>query len=234
MSNSPARTVYTSAPGASPTKENSGVEEATREKLAEAEKEKGEEQWATAENGGASSTKRISSSTRERLAEAERLLEERSRSRTDRETTTATRARLAEVEKLLEAERTKTASKTTTRTRNLLEEKIKELERLKEAGSGTTTTTRTREMLSKVKREVAEEKAKLTTSKTLAELERQEAMLRKLKEQERDTDVAFLLDCTGSMWSHIEAAKNNIKQVVDEIMGRYAKCVKTIIYFLAT
>ena len=43
---------------------------------------------------------------------------------------------------------------------------------------------------------------------------------RKLKADEKDADVAFMLDCTYSMDDHIFAAKENIKEIVREITDR--------------
>ena len=93
-------------------------------------------------------------------------------------TSSATRMKLELVERELAAAKSGAGTKSTsTRTRDLLEVKMRELQKLKQDSS---TTTRTREMLSKVRREVDEERDKLTSSKTRAEYERQQAMLRYL------------------------------------------------------
>ena len=112
------------------------------------------------------------------MAEVERQLEaERTRGgATAIGTSSATRTRLAFVEKeLAEAKNVAGPAATSTRTRDLLDEKMRQLEKLRQDSS---TTTRTREMLSKIKKEVDEEREKLTTSKTRAEYERQQFLLR--------------------------------------------------------
>ncbi len=76
---------------------------------------------------------------------------------------------------------------------------------------------RNREMLERVKGQVAAEKAKMTASKTLAEYERQQALLRKMKRQAGDADVAFLLDCTKSMRRYIGEAKDKIRNIVAKV-----------------
>ena len=118
--------------------------------------------------------------------------------------------------KLAEVECQLKEARTSTRTRSLLDEKRRELDKLK-------TSTRTREEFSKVRHELEEEKAKRISSKTMAEYERQQALLRKLKDERSglaDIDVAFLLDCTGSMSSYINAAKDHINEIVNEIVSR--------------
>ena len=37
-------------------------------------------------------------------------------------------------------------------------------------------------------------------------------------------DVCFLVDCTGSMGSSIEAVKNNIQQLRERLVAEYTKC----------
>ena len=91
-------------------------------------------------------------------------------------TSSATKLKLELVERELAAAKMGAVTKSTsTRTRDMLDEKIRELEKLKRDSM---TTTRTREMLSKIRKEVDEERDKLTSSKTRAEYERQQAMLR--------------------------------------------------------
>ena len=37
-------------------------------------------------------------------------------------------------------------------------------------------------------------------------------------------DLCFLVDCTGSMGSYIEAVKNNVKQLRDDLVAQYKGC----------
>ena len=37
-------------------------------------------------------------------------------------------------------------------------------------------------------------------------------------------DLCFLVDCTGSMGSHIEAVKNNVKELRDDLVKQYKGC----------
>lgn len=37
-------------------------------------------------------------------------------------------------------------------------------------------------------------------------------------------DLCFLVDCTGSMSSYIEAVKNNVKQLRDDLVAQYKGC----------
>ena len=91
-------------------------------------------------------------------------------------TSSATRTKLAIVEReLAEAKKVARPAATSTRTRDLLEEKMRELQRLRQDSR---TTTRTREMLYNIRREVDEERDKLTSSKTRAEYDRQQILLR--------------------------------------------------------
>ncbi|CAG0900528.1 unnamed protein product, partial [Darwinula stevensoni] len=140
-------------------------------------------------------------------------------------TITATRAQLAEVEKQLELEKRSAAGEaTSTRTRDLLDRKLEELRLMKVATSAAATSTKTRDALVKVMRDIDVERDKLAKCQTLAEYQKQQALLQKMKEANAlrgDTDVAFMLDCTGSMSSYIKAAKEHIKDIVDEIRNRY-------------
>ena len=36
--------------------------------------------------------------------------------------------------------------------------------------------------------------------------------------------MCFLVDCTGSMKRYIEAVKNNVKQLRDDLVGQYRGC----------
>ncbi len=103
------------------------------------------------------------------------------------------------------------------RKRNLLKEKLRELER---TGADATAMDRTRELLCKVKNDIEEKNTKLASSRTRMEYEKQQNLLRKMKEKEKTIDVAFLLDCTKSMRRHIDAAKANITDIVEKIKER--------------
>jgi uncharacterized protein YegL len=40
----------------------------------------------------------------------------------------------------------------------------------------------------------------------------------------QQVDLCFLVDCTGSMGSYIEAVKNNVKQLRDDLVEQYKGC----------
>ncbi len=128
--------------------------------------------------------------------------------------------RLIEVERQIQAQKEATA---TSRTKSMLEAKLKDLERMKLAKSTAATTTATRAKLAEVERQISAERAKQTATKTKLEFENKQKLLRKMRRnnnQELDTDVAFVVDCTSSMHSHIEATKNNIREIIKEIQDR--------------
>ena len=165
--------------------------------------------------------------TRERLVEMERQLAMRGE---PSKTTTRTRDRLeaanAELarytmgppsstrtrEKLAIAD--KQLAATTTRTRDLLHAKMAELEKMK-------TSTTTKEKLRLVDADIRRQREKETSSYTLEMFKKKQLLLRKMLEQNKDVDVAFMLDCTGSMASYINETKGQIKKIVSEITEMY-------------
>ena len=189
-----------------------------REKLAEAERQL---------------KLRSSTSTRERLADVERQLAEKTLSReklvtADSKTSTRTRERLAEAErqlrlktststreKLAEAER-QLSRRTSTKTREQLEEAERKLAEMK-----IRTSTGTREELRRVEEEIAKERAKVTSEYTREVFEKKQELLKKMLEKNKNVDVVFLLDCTGSMAGYIEEAKNQIKKIAQDISAVY-------------
>ena len=46
-------------------------------------------------------------------------------------------------------------------------------------------------------------------------------ILANLLEQNKNADIAFLCDCTGSMAGYISETKNHIKNIISEITGVY-------------
>ena len=184
----------------------------TRDKLetAEAELAKGS-LGATASTAGTPSEKVAEkTSSRERLADVERQLSQKLRL----ETSTSSRERLAEAEKQL-------SMRTSTRTRERLAEAERKLAKMK-----TKTSTRTRDDLRRVEEEIAREQARATSNYTMELFERKQEMLRQMLEKNKNVDVVFLLDCTGSMAGYIEEAKNQIKKIVEQILEMYENNVR--------
>ena len=153
---------------------------------------------------------RTSTRTREKLAEAERQLQLK--------TSTSTREKLAEAERQL-SQRRGTSTRTSTRTREQLEEAQQKLAALK-------TKTRTREDLRRVEEEIARERAKEISSYTVEVFNKKQELLRQMLVKNKNVDVAFLLDCTGSMAGYINEAKNQIKKIVQDIGDMYENNVQ--------
>ena len=121
-------------------------------------------------------------------------------------TTTRTRERLAEAEKNL--------AMTSTRTREKLQVALAELERHK-------TTTRTREELKHVESELVKQRTREISSFTGEVFQKKQEMLRRMLAHSKNVDVAFVLDCTGSMAGYINEAKNQIRKIVEEVTEMY-------------
>ena len=201
----------------------------TREKLAEAERQlrlktstSTRERLADVER---QLSQRTPSSTREKLAVVEGQLNSRTSTRTrDRlveaerqlrlKTSTSTRERLAEAEKQL-------SRRTSTKTREQLEEAERKLAEMK-----TKTSTGTREELRRVEEEIAKERARATSDYTREVFEKKQELLRKMLEKNKNVDVVFLLDCTGSMAGYINEAKNQIKKIAEDISEMYENNVR--------
>ena len=201
----------------------------TREKLAEAERQL---------------NLKTSTSTRERLADVERQLSQKTLSGTreklamvegqlNSKTSTRTRDRLVEAERqlrlktstgtrerLAEAEE-RLSSRTSTKTREQLVEAERKLAEMK-----TKTSTGTREELRRVEEEIAKERAKATSDYTREVFEQKQELLRKMLEKNKNVDVVFLLDCTGSMAGYINEAKNQIKKIAEDISEMYENNVR--------
>ena len=148
--------------------------------------------------------------TRERLADVEKQLSQKLRL----ETSTSTRDRLLEAEKQL-------SMRTSTKTRERLVEAERKLAEMK-----TKTSTRTRDDLRRVEEAIAREQARATSNYTMELFERKQEMLRQMLEKNKNVDVAFLLDCTGSMAGYIIEAKNQIKKIVEQILEVYENNVR--------
>jgi len=110
------------------------------------------------------------------------------------------------------------ASKTTS-TRDRLKAANQELERIK-------TSTKTREMLWKVEKQIKMEREKALSKYELEVFKKKQDFLSILLDKHKDVDVAFLLDCTGSMSSYIQEAKNKITTLVDSITSKYENKVR--------
>ena len=196
------------------TREMARTSTRTREKLAEAERQlqlktstSTREKLAEAErqlNQRRGTSTRTSTRTREQLEEAQRKLAEK--------TSTNTREKLAEVQRQLN-------SRTSTSTREQLEEAQQKLAALK-------TKTRTREDLRRVEEEIARERAKEISSYTVEVFNKKQELLRQMLVKNKNVDVAFLLDCTGSMAGYINEAKNQIKKIVQDIGDMYENNVQ--------
>ena len=111
--------------------------------------------------------------------------------------------------------------RTSTRTRERLAEAEQKLAEVK-----TKTSTRTRDDLRRVEEEIAREQARATSNYTMELFERKQEMLRQMLEKNKNVDVVFLLDCTGSMAGYIEEAKNQIKKIVEQILEMYENNVR--------
>ena len=177
----------------------------TREKLAEVEKKLVERSLGT------------STGTREKLAKAERKLA----------TSTVTRENLAELERKLAARSLGTSTGT--------REKLAEAERKLAISAGTrekladaekrleklNTSTKTREKLHKVEAEILRYRQKEISNHTMEVFKYKQKILEEMLEKNKNVDVAFMLDCTGSMSSFINEAKNQINKIVTEITESY-------------
>ena len=178
----------------------------TRERLAEIERKLAQETVFRARRPDMDEEQvdsRTSTRTRDRLEEAERQLRLK--------TSTSTREKLAEAEKRL-------SRRTNTKTREQLEEAERKLADMK---TRTKTSTGTREELRRVEEEIAKERAKATSDYTREVFERKQELLRKMLEKNKNVDVVFLLDCTGSMAGYINEAKNQIKKIAEDISAIY-------------
>ena len=103
---------------------------------------------------------------------------------------------------------------TSTRTRDMLRIADDKLAKMK-------TSTRTREELKKVEEEILKVREKESSAYTLEVFKKKQELLRKLLENNKNADVAFLVDCTGSMASYIGETKNQIQKIVSEIVEMY-------------
>ena len=88
------------------------------------------------------------------------------------------------------------------------------------------TSTRTRDDLRRVEEEIAIEQAKVTWNYTMEVFRRKQAILRQLLNKNKNVDIVFLLDWTGSMAEYMDEVKNQIKQIVDQISEMYENNVR--------
>ena len=156
-----------------------------------------------------------STGTRERLALAEAQLAKKNTAIV-RPTSTGTRERLAIVE--AELGRRTAVRPTSTGTREKLrfaEEELKRLE-LEEK-----TSTKMREDLSRMNKEIERKRKDMISSETRADFERRQAILEDLIDENSKLDLAFMMDCTGSMGSYISQTKSDIFNIVDDIKAKY-------------
>ena len=188
----------------------------TRERLAELEAQLEKEHQET------------STRTREKLAILESKLASKRKTQNsarstsesvphDDKTSSKTRERLAEVEKLLAQSKLKTS----TRTREQLALKEEELKKL-----NAPTSTKTREKLRKVEDAIKKEKENRTSTKTIQVFRKKQEILRKMIKDNSSLDVAFLVDCTGSMAPYITETKNDIEEIVSSIKEAFENTVQ--------
>ena len=104
------------------------------------------------------------------------------------------------------------------RTRDRLEEAERRLAEI--------TSTRTRENLRLVEEKIAREQAKVTSNQTMAVFRRKQAMLQQMLEKNKNVDVVFVLDCTGSMSGYIDGIKNQIKDIVGQVSRVYENRIR--------
>eukprot|EP00092_Neocalanus_flemingeri_P012286 GFUD01013244.1.p1 GENE.GFUD01013244.1~~GFUD01013244.1.p1 ORF type:complete len:679 (-),score=176.64 GFUD01013244.1:244-2280(-) len=166
---------------------------------------------------------RTSTRTRDRLIEAERQLAMRGEpsktSTRTREKLEAANTELAKYqsglststrtrEKLADAERKLAAN--STRTRERLRSANEQLAEIK-------TTTRTRKELDNVEKAIKTARKKETSSYTLEVFKKKQELLANLLDQNKHADVAFLVDCTGSMAGYIKQTKDDINKIVSKV-----------------
>ena len=156
--------------------------------------------------------KKTSTRTRERLMELEIKLEEKKQG-----TSSYTRERLAEVEKMLAQSKLKTSS----RTREKLALAEEDLKMLKAA-----TSTKTREKLREVEEAIKIENDKRASTMTLEAFRKKQDVLRKMMKDNSNLDIAFLVDCTGSMGSYIAETKKDIEHIVTSIKETFENKVQ--------
>ena len=155
---------------------------------------------------------KTSTRTRERLMELEAKLEEKKQG-----TSSYTRERLAEVERMLAESKLKTSS----RTREKLALAEEDLKMLKGA-----TSTKTREKLRELEEAIKIENDKRTSTMTLEAFKKKQDVLRKMMKNNSSLDIAFLVDCTGSMGSYIAETKKDIEQIVSSIKETFENKVQ--------
>ena len=155
---------------------------------------------------------KTSTRTRERLMELGAKLEEKKQG-----TSSYTRERLAEVERMLAESKLKTSS----RTREKLALAEEDLKMLKGA-----TSTKTREKLRELEEAIKIENDKRTSTMTLEAFKKKQDVLRKMMKNNSSLDIAFLVDCTGSMGSYIAETKKDIEQIVSSIKETFENKVQ--------
>ena len=155
---------------------------------------------------------KTSTRTRERLMELEAKLEEKKQG-----TSSYTRERLAEVERMLSQSKLKTSSRTREKLA-LAEENLKML--------NATTSTMTREKLRELEEAIKNENDKRVSTKTLEAFRKKQDVLRKMMRDNASLDIAFLVDCTGSMGSYIAETKKDIEQIVSSIKETFENKVQ--------
>jgi hypothetical protein len=82
------------------------------------------------------------------------------------------------------------------------------------------------EKLVMVERKIEIERSKKTHSATQIMFLKKQQVLKKLIETNQNADVAFLVDCTGSMVKYIDETKKQIQSIVDQIQDTYGNKVR--------
>ena len=151
-------------------------------------------------------------STREKLLLAEAKLERRRQ-----RTSTGTREKLMR----LEAQLAESKLKTSTRTREKVAFAEEELKKLNAA-----TSSKTREKLIQLEEAIKREKDKKILAKSYEVFRKKQELLSKMLRESSSVDIAFLVDCTGSMLPYIVETKKDIDGIVSSIKENFENKVQ--------
>ena len=150
--------------------------------------------------------------TREKLLLVEAELERRRQ-----RTSTATREKLMR----LEAQLAESKLKTSTRTREKVAFAEEELKKLNAA-----TSSKTREKIMQLQEAIKREKDKKLSTKSYEVFRKKQELLSKMLRESSSLDIAFLVDCTGSMRPYIVETKKDIDGIVSSIKENFENKVQ--------
>ena len=88
------------------------------------------------------------------------------------------------------------------------------------------TSRKTREKLRELEEAIKIENNKSTSTITLEAFKKKQDILRKMMKDNSSLDIAFLVDCTGSMGSCIAETKKDIEQIVSSIKETFENKVQ--------